>query len=454
MRRLNPPSFSRRAQGVCGRRRMRAFTMIELLVSLMAGLIVSMGVVGLSRVATNTFHEETRASGTELGLRVASERLRADLARASFMSTPNIQSDSRVSLPKGASYIVPNVALPNLGTLAGVAYTPHGSVSATDSDTVKVATLSTENGISPDSILLGGNFTTADEYVVQSILPTTSGGCSGQTVTLSSDSAAVLRQTLTANGAAKTATDAAAAMRDAFQPVVNATDKGQFMVRVVDDSGHAQFAALCESKSQMVSITTGGASPIVQLHLDPRSPILDAFGTGGSGGTTGFGVGRLTINPVQLIRWSIKRQPNARLDPGVTAQDDAKFDLVRTWVDAAGAEVRSELVAEYAVDLSFAFGQNASGSNFVATDFGEAAPLVAPLTLPPTIGSRPQALRTVRFRLSIRTPTADRKEPLGTPDGGGFIYRYCTTPGGCATTKAYARVRTIVTEVSLPNQIR
>ena len=47
----------------------QGFTLIELTVSLVAGLIVALGIVGLSREATHTFHEEMRSSAAEANLR-------------------------------------------------------------------------------------------------------------------------------------------------------------------------------------------------------------------------------------------------------------------------------------------------------------------------------------------------------------------------------------------------
>ena len=77
--------------------RTAGFTLVELTVALVAGLIVAIGIVGLSREATATFHEEMRSSAAEATLRAAVDRLRADLQRASYMSTPNIVSDPKVA---------------------------------------------------------------------------------------------------------------------------------------------------------------------------------------------------------------------------------------------------------------------------------------------------------------------------------------------------------------------
>ena len=75
----------------------RAFTLIELMISLVMGLIVALAAVALAKSSTTTFHEQARMSGVEMTLRSASERLRADLLKASYMSTPNIQLDTTIA---------------------------------------------------------------------------------------------------------------------------------------------------------------------------------------------------------------------------------------------------------------------------------------------------------------------------------------------------------------------
>lgn len=437
--------------GTAAPARRRAFTLVELLVSLVAGLLVAMAVMGLSRVATTTFHEEARASGTELSLRVAAERLRADLSRASYMATTNIQKDPLVSKLKGETVVDKGNKFPNgLAILAGIAFTSGGSAAAAATGELaaekanagKVASLSAINGVAPDSILIGGNMTTADEYIVQSVIDSGGEGCGGQTVTLSRDSAAVLRLVQKVDGSPKSDAEATSALNDAFVPAVG----GQFMARIVDDSGHQQFLALCPAKPPLVS----GTGTTIQVMISPDSRILSATETGGNGGIAGFAVGRITINPVQLVRWSLRRIPNALLDTGVAAADDAKFDLVRTWVDATGAEVKSELIAEYATDLVFSFAYNDGTPTPKFSDFGVAIPLAAPLAVPANATSKPEQIRSVRFRLSLRTPIGDRAQPLAGPDGG-FLYRYRLADAG---DNAFARVRTIVSEVNLQNQFR
>src|SRR5262249_34888701 len=66
------------------------FTLVELTVALVAGLIVGMAVVGISKEVTNTFHEEQRTAAAEMQLRTAMDRIRADLQRAAYMTTPTV----------------------------------------------------------------------------------------------------------------------------------------------------------------------------------------------------------------------------------------------------------------------------------------------------------------------------------------------------------------------------
>ena len=62
---------------------------------------MALGIVGLSRDATHTFHEEMRSSVAEANLRTAVDRLRADLARAGYMSTGNIITDPMIAKAPG-----------------------------------------------------------------------------------------------------------------------------------------------------------------------------------------------------------------------------------------------------------------------------------------------------------------------------------------------------------------
>ena len=407
----------------------RGFTLVELLVSLVAGLIVALAVVALSRDSTRTFYEEQRAASAEMSLRLAVDRLRQDVQRASFMASGNVLADTFVPLSPKSIDKVPTGAPAGLQNLAGIRFDYQGSKAATPLSS------SSGNDFAADAIYLTGNFTTTDQYPVQSV--TAGSSCGGQSFNLAVTSAAWYR-VLTSPSPATT-------LSQMFTPVASS----QFFARISDDLGRFQYVLVCG---------TGMTGPQPWVEIDTTTPVdLTQYG---------FVDGRLSINPVQTVKWSLKKLDAATypqyapLDPGAGAPD--KYDLVREWVDSTGLVVGTpELIAEYAVDLKFAFTADigtysnlTSAPNLVAYNFDATEnQTLAPLALTTTV--QPQRIRTVRLRLSTRSPMGDRGEPLAAPDG--YQMRYCTKSGGCATgvdSKDFARMRTVTTEVSLPNQAR
>jgi prepilin-type N-terminal cleavage/methylation domain-containing protein len=438
----------------------RGFTLVELMAAMTAGLVVAGGVVSLSRTATTTFQEESRATSAEMTLRIAAERLRADLARASYMSTPNVRIDPALARPKGFSTNQVGLAFPNgLAALAGIRYEVNGSVNA---DPV-VSQYSLVNGLNPDSIVLGGNFTSADEFIVQTLLDSGPEGCGGKTARLSLDSSAVLRLTHAMTGVAKPAAEAEQSLRDAFVPIPGPAGAA-FMARFVDESGKSQIVSLCPGKPPTFDAATG----IGVVPLDTATtPLLTSLETGARGGASGFSVGRATLNPVQLVRWSLRRRADAQLDAqdiATTPQNEAnaRFELVRTWLNISGAPASvnaEEVIAEYIVDLEFAFSVDdpTAGANR-QTNFGfgdegnKAWGQLTTLAMTAATNIRPDRIRSVRFRMASRTAIPDRDSVLAGP-AAGYVFRYCLNTGGCANRpQEYARVRTLVSEVSLPNQ--
>lgn len=64
----------------------RGFTLIELMVALVAGSFVVAGAYYLSNVSARLFNEQVRRAETQMTLRTASEQLRRDIGRAGFMA--------------------------------------------------------------------------------------------------------------------------------------------------------------------------------------------------------------------------------------------------------------------------------------------------------------------------------------------------------------------------------
>jgi type II secretory pathway pseudopilin PulG len=460
--------------------RSAGFTLIELTVALLAGLIVAMGIVGLSRSATATFHEEMRTAAAEASLRSAIDRLRADLQRAGYMSTANIQTDPNYPALRAPGAFVNNLTSINASMqgilrLAAVRMADGGSAS------LNGLALSAQQspGLAPDYIEISGNMTTADQFEVAVIQPP-AGNC--QRILLVPTSPAMYR--LNAVGAAAAPNE----MRNIFQPVPSGLTT-QFIVRIVDDTGHAQFMATCpESTPPPAGFTTltGGPLPYPYVDVDSTNTPLIAPSAQSVSTASGYCAGRCWVNPVQTVRWEITGPGGKDAEPAqyVNAldntslppypQDNNKYDLMRSYVDATGALVpqTSEIVAEYAVDLDFAFTvdqglnnaqpslttygfDNTVGNNLWAYDISKVVP---------TQNVGPQRIRAVRVRLATRTAQPDRTAnvPVTNNPNEEFLYRYCVVggvPGGpCPSppdrTLRWARVRTITSEVRLQNLSR
>lgn len=441
------------------RRSARGFTLVELTVALLAGLIVAMGIVGLSRSATRTFHEEMRGSAAEATLRTAVDRLRTDLQRAAFMSTGNIAGDPFIAKAPGQTNFANLPSRMNgLRRLASIRLVEGGSVA-------NGLTLSGAQNpaLAPDAIEIGGNMTSAEQFWVDHIESGNS-VCGGQRLVLTV-TGAIYRLATTGN------MQPAKELNAIFQP---ATGR-RFIVRVVDVTGRQQFVMTCAAQA------AGFVGPTPYVDIDPSTPVLTPQQTQTQGGLSALSGG--FVNPVQLVRWEIDSatteaqnlpQYATALDNQSTAYgtvDPNKYDLVRMYMDAADQPVWStaEVVAEYAVDLDFAFSVDEGTSvqpkivSFPFDDTNDAlwAPDVSTQVAAPYVPG-PQRIREVRVRIATRTQLPDRTANVPAPLIGGtpsqYLFRYCVdTNPSCTTndgTPRWARVRTVTAEVALPNQAR
>jgi Tfp pilus assembly protein PilW len=461
-------------------RRQTGFTLIELTVSLVAGLIVALGIMALSREATRTFNEEVRGAAAEATMRTAVDRLRADLQRAGYMSTANIMGDPMIAKVPGATNVA-NIAkgMTGLLQLQSINLTSGGSWANNGLTLSSVQT----PALTPDSFDLAGNMTTSEQFEVQMIMPAGS-GCTQ--VLLSSASAAMYRIAAAGMGSAAATLE----LRNAFQPVPAGLST-QFMVRLVDTSGHAQYLATC---AMAAAAGFSGTQPYVYLDT-ADTPFQYASQTVGAttgqqavGGVTGYCVGCI-LNPVQIVRWEVVTsaweqthtpQYSAGLDNLPTsyvagvggAVDPLKYDLVRTYLDVNDNYVypTTEVVAEYAVDLKLAFSVDTTtlGDQFPTittlafTDSTNGSKWAQPVSkVSPFVANQgPQRIRSARVRLVTRAAQPDRTVTVALPSPAAlatdFMYRYCVNSSpSCATsdgTLRWARARTVTAEISLPNQ--
>jgi len=442
----------------------RGFTLVELLVSLVAGLIIALAVFAISKDATATFHEEARTATAEMSLRVAAERIRTDLDRAAFMATPNIWTDHALAYPVSAQR-VPNTAPPALLTLQGIRLIPADA---------SVQLLSAINNLwgpqfGPNGVEITGNMTSTDFFPVRLIAP--GGACGGQQITLQTDTPSMWR--------ILGLPDPQGTLRGLFQPVA----QQQFLARLVDTTGKVQFAPVCNGDAVNVAGAGFAATITVDVSNAGGVKFLTTQETAGNGGIAGYCQG-CTLNSVHIVRYELRKLATngtgdcayGGLAPVAgTGTITEKYDVVRTWRDLQGNQLgATEVISEFGIDLKFGF----------SADLADPTQILRPLSVFPiddpnnnntqlaanvtnggcvepnagnVTGACPQRIRSVRFRLSTRAAMADRAQsliaPIANAQQGTYPLRYCMNANGCVPGEPHwSRVRSVTSEVSLPNQ--
>ncbi|MEB2311516.1 MAG: prepilin-type N-terminal cleavage/methylation domain-containing protein [Sorangiineae bacterium] len=407
----------------------RGFTLVELMVAISGGLFMSVIVFMMARDGSRFYQRESRVADATLASVVGFERLRGDLARASFMASPNVRRDPALCQTIDASWPA------GLKHLAGVRISTPAAPNATLS----------ANGLQPDSIDLAGAYDSVDEFPMWGV---TDGGTT-YSVALQSAIGPLARMGYSA------ATDQVGLLRQVFKP-------GRAL-RIVDRSGRVQYGTI-----QSVSVTSG--VPTVVLSNQPKLTFRtsDATPCGIRLNETGY------VNVVNFIRYEVKSlSSSTRFAPLYTNAADVPFEahrteLVRTELDTSGAPITGdtenteELVAEYAVDLKFGVtvvnnvtgGTDPALATYLAgnAQIGNYAGDTNALTPP----NGPQRIRAIRVRLAVRSREADRQGNISDSSG---TFPTGVAPGlyrvglGAGATAPFARVRTLQADVSLPNQL-
>jgi type II secretory pathway pseudopilin PulG len=406
-------------QHTCSVRRARrsagGFTLVELLVALTGGLFLSMVVFALARDSSRFYQRETRLANATLAGVVGFDRLRADIARAGFLTTPNIEKDPHVcSRPDASSSDWPDA----LKTLAALRLTKSTSAPETLS----------ANGITPMTLLLAGSYGAIDEFPVRTVV----NGTSEYQVYLQVNTGPLRRlsyETGTPESGIETSQEA----------ILESVFMKDRIVRIVDKSGYQHFG--------VVKSVLPGNDPAIILS---NQPPIEFRGTSAlKCGLKGLESGA-TINVVNLIRYeigSLKDEDDYKplYEASTAPFDEDRSELIRTELGADGqplAGTTPELVAEYAVDLAFGFTAWQVGTNDGLTtvtpdgDFEEFFPSG-------TIGPV-QHLRAIRARLSVRSREGDRPEPVNLPG----LYRIGL---GADAGAPFARVRTLQADIALHN---
>ena len=400
----------------------RGFTLIELLVAVIAGLFVVVAAFMLSKASVKVMADETRVGNAQMNLRLGLDRLRADIMRAGYMTTPNVRRDPDVC-PDPNTQGFP-------ARLQSVYYMNGGSHAGTP--------LSDSNGLNPDAIVVTGNFVGADSYLVSSVESSTSGGYD---VWLQRNFGAMQR--LLNSGEAGT-----------VQNVLDDTFPSGKMLRIQNPLGSSQFMTI---DSATMGTTSGGLAPKVHLTLLPNLTIVQEGNPNKRCGISGYGLGA-SVNTVSFVRYDL-RNLAAAAPWAYPDGDTTKYDLVRTELNHDGTEITTSpkpqsIVAEYIVDMKFSFtideGTLTTGTyrepRLVEYRIDDPTAIVETGdVLVSGSTAKPERIRSVRIQLTARSKDPDRSVAL-TPATGPGLLRYFIA------ANQYARARTDAAEVSLINQ--
>lgn len=403
--------------------RSRGFTLVELMVAVVGGLIVSIVVFALARDGSRFYRHEARIADAMMSTLIGFDRLRADIARAGFLSTPNVYRDPMFC---GSTNQIANWPA-QMQRLA--------SIEISDDTTAGANAVLNSAGIVPQELVLSGAYDSVERFPAVDVQANVSG--SGYLVTLQSGIGPLARL-----------------------DYANAVDKAQILarefptgraLRIVNETGRVQFGR--------ISGTDATSAPVIQLADQPALNLP----TAGTSLCTVKGTATL-VNVVNFIRYRLVDViDNTSSFPGysylfASAADNPyeanRLELMREELDVTGAPLSQEIVAEYAIDLQFGLTevQLTGGSPTSLLTHGFRDPEVT--NIAGVIGNNqtqhPQLVRTVRARLSVRSRDPDRE---GNVTAGGSVAAGLYRIGlGTANTTPFARVRTLQSDIFIPRQ--
>jgi hypothetical protein len=396
---------------------------VELLVAMMAGLMVAAAAFSFSKQSTRVFAQEARVSSAQMSVLTGFQRLQADVARASYMSTPDMLRDLNFNRVCAPGYNDWPEAMQELTGLR---------VTSTDG--------------APDVVRITGNLSSAEMFPVRAIAEDAAG--SGHIVYLQANTGPITRAGFLEDGK-----DYDAAFKEVF--------KAGRLLRILDQEGRMEFEVIKDS-----SYVLGGQPLVVTFGPLPLKGELstELGSTSAPCGIAGFGVG-VQANPVSVVEYRIAslasvppyRDTIYHNDYYVEESDDNRMELVRSEVlfaEQAGGGLSEqpapELVAEFAVDLQIGVRTSAGGPGLTYFPPGSVEDLTEPAATdqPGNAATGPTAIRTVELRLVVRSREPDRAGDTDPDDplrAGGFMFR-------APVNGQFARARTLLADVALMNQ--
>jgi len=419
-------------------RQRRGFTMIELMVALTTGVTVGLAAFLLAKVSLGAFQQDARVNNAQHSVLMAMNRLTADMRRAGFMATPDAATDPAMCDPT-------NLTGPTQDLLIAanvIDGSDPNAYAASPNNPLPPLLLAANNNRQPDRLVLAGNYMTTERLTYRSVNE-------GATqVYIATDTNAVQRIARDASTAA--------------QSVCRLFPTGRHL-RLVDAARRETYVGItaCNQVNAGSLVTSVTISYATLGNPLPRVAGVCGVSEGNAGGA---------VNTVNIIEYSLQqvRPPfgaaelaehglAASMGPIVQWDDtlqadlasangeDTRADLIRREIGTNGLVIpfSGEVVADYVVDfkLRARIANAANSTRLLDTDFVKAAAFP------------PQRIRALGARLTTRSREPDREVRANAlpPAIGAPLDRFDVFPAGANRKFRFARVRTMYSEVNLPN---
>lgn len=381
----------------------RGFTLVELMVAITGALFLSASVFMVAKQTTGLYQEESRVANANLTSIVGFERLRADLARAGFMASPNIATDSRVCGSKELSQWPPMLQQLQSVTFASTADLPQ---------------VYADNSLTPQEVIIAGNFTSAEALPVRSVEQLGS----NVNVYLQVASGAMARLGFSIDEGVQ-------------QKLLETTFPEGRLARIVDRAGRHHYGLITGVATSPPTVTLSTTTAIIQFRDGSD------LGCGLNGNETGS-----TINTVNFVRYRIGAPSSSDYDAVLSVDEDLdhqaeRRELLRVELDPEFGDGTTigpeELIAEYAMDLQFRVTiQPLTGGLEYIADADDLFDWAGP-------GKSAQLVRSIHTWLSVRSRQPDRASDI--PVQAGPRYRVQLAEN------VFARMRTVQSRVALHN---
>ncbi len=338
------------------------FTLVEMMVALVAGAMAITSIYFISASSSRHFHEQQRIAQSQMALRMAMNQLRRDIERAGYLGTPNSDLEQQCVAP---SQRVQAIALTNAAGDAAL-------------------TNATTNGVHADDVVLTGNYVTGDAYLI---------------VGLSASGDAAFFQTTWQGFRRSFGVPYDSALFDqVFVP-------GRWLQLTTQDGNHF-----------FVEITASdGTLTPPMVSFTPALPVGAACLQIGTGATVAP-LSRMEYLVMAGGSTEIGTLASASALAGINGPTLVRRELKFDGTPVAGSErVVAEYVADFDVDM--VVNTAASGVPVVLARQNDAAAAA-------TIAATPNQARSAIVRLSIRTPTEDERFPFVARAPGDPLTRY------------------------------